>query len=417
MGRKILETAGCFILFLVMVELVIYFLAPIYDFPAPQPFSGDRFYNPYKGMDSTQWRKANFHFHTKAWGGLTSGRHNTHEAFYQTYKTLGYDAAQISNYQSIDDFYKDSSFYVPVYEHGFGIRKKHQVLIGARKVLWLDYSLVQNVNHKQHILNCLRPNAEIVAIAHPDWENGYSFDDMHRLTNYDLVEALDANWRSIPQWDAALSAGHPVFILADDDAHDIANPYEIQRMCTYINAPSVRGEELIQSLKTGKAFGAEIFMGEGETFTQKVKHAREVPVVNSVVMKSDTLLVSVSERPLKVTFIGQDGEIRKIVRLKDKAWYKFKPEDTYIRTEIQFLKYYRYPQVGAGTLFYLNPVFRYNGEKPSNALQAGINWPRTLIQRILGIGSIIGLAVAAYYARRNRKKKDSPMTSDKSTMR
>lgn len=405
MGRKILKAFGWFILLLLVVELVLYFLAPVYDFPSPKPFTGDRFYNPYQGMDSSQWKKANFHFHTKAWGGLTSGRHNTHEAFYQTYKALGYDAPQISNYQSIDKTFADSSFYIPVYEHGFGVRKKHQILIGARKILWLDYSLVQNIHHKQHIINRLRPGNEIVAIAHPDWERGYSFDDMARLTNYDLVEALDANWRSIPHWDAALSAGRPVFLLADDDAHDIADPYEIQRICTYINAKENKGDQLVKALKEGKAFGAEIYMGEGETFAQKASHAKEIPVVESVVMRSDTLHVAVSERPLKITFIGQNGEIRKVVRLQDQAWYKFAPEDTYIRTEIQFLKYHQYPHVGPGTLFYLNPVFRYDGEKPHNTLQAEINLPRTWIQRILGLGSLIALTAALFFLKRTKTQK------------
>jgi hypothetical protein len=78
---------------------------------------------------------------------------------------LGYDAAQISNYQSISNAFADSAFNVPSYEHGFGIRKKHHLLIGARKVLWFDYPLYQNINHKQHMLNLLRPLSDIVAMV------------------------------------------------------------------------------------------------------------------------------------------------------------------------------------------------------------------------------------------------------------
>ena len=400
--RNILKGIWFLFLALLSAELVIYFLVPVYDFPPPQPFSGEQFFNPYRGMDSTHWRKANFHFHTRAWGGLTSGRHNTNEAFYNTYKALGFDAPQISNYQSIDDSFKDSAFYIPVYEHGFGVRKKHQILIGAHRVLWLDYSLVQNLGHKQHMLNLLRPDNDIVAIAHPDWEEGYSLNDMQYLTNYDLVEALDHNWRSIPQWDAALSAGRPVYILSDDDAHDIRNPYQIQRMCTYINSPTNRGTDLVHALKAGMAFGADIYMSTGETFTQKAINARTIPQVNSVEVKGDTLWVSVSGKPLKITFIGQFGEPRKIVRLANRAWYRFKPEDTYIRAEILFLKYHMFPAVGTGTTFYLNPVFRYNGTTPANPLLAEINWPRTWILRILGFGSMLALLAAGWYVSRGR---------------
>jgi len=121
--RNILKGMWYLFLMLLGIELIIYFLAPVYDFPGPRPFSGVMLYNPYQGMDSLNWHKANFHFHTRAWGGLTSGRHNSNEAFYYTYKALGYDAPQISNYQSIDESFKDSSFYIPGYEHGFGVRK------------------------------------------------------------------------------------------------------------------------------------------------------------------------------------------------------------------------------------------------------------------------------------------------------
>ena len=159
---------------LAFIELLIYFAVPIYDFPIPQPFSGSKIYNPYQGMDSSQWRKTNFHFHLRAWGGLTSGRGNTAQQFWSTYKKLGYNMSSVSDYQRINAFNKDSSFYIPAYEHGFSVRKKHQILVGARNVLWFDYSLFQNINHKQHIINLLRPDNEIVGLAHPGWENGYS---------------------------------------------------------------------------------------------------------------------------------------------------------------------------------------------------------------------------------------------------
>jgi hypothetical protein len=386
------------------MELVIYFMVPIYDFPVPEPFSGEKFFNPYEGMDSTRWKKANFHFHANAWGGLTSGRKNTVEEFWKTYKKLGYDVPCISDYQKINTFNRDSAFYIPTYEHGFGIRKKHQMLIGARKVLWLDYSLFQSRNHKQHILNLLRGQSEIVAIAHPDWEGGYSPADMKQLSNYDLIEVLDNNWRSVPLWDAALSSGHPAFILADDDAHDIHDPYQIGRCCTFINSPSLHSADLIKALKGGKAFGAEIYMSTGETFEQKAARAGQIPVLKSVEMHSDTLWVNTSREAVKFVFIGQNGKTKKLVRFKNRAWYKFQPEDTYIRTEIMFFNHYG----GAGTIFYLNPVFRYNGIHPENALRAEINYPRTWILRLLSVPSLIFLIVFAIFRRTRKEKKDIP---------
>ncbi len=396
----ILIFSGCFLLF----ELILFFATPIYDFYQPGPFSGNQWFNPYKEMENTQWRKTNFHFHTRAWGGLTSGRNNTHDEFYKTYKRFDYDAPQISNYQRIDKFFKDSSFYIPVYEHGYGLQKKHQLLIGSKKVLWLDYPLYQNVHHKQHIINLLRGDNDIVTLAHPDWENGYPLDQIGYFSNYDLLEVLNHNWRSELQWDSVLSSGRPVFMIASDDGHNIGNPSEIQRCVTYINAKTVDRKTLINSLKTGNAFGAEIYQMDNESFDRKVELAKEIPILNSVTIRNDTLRIAVSEKAFKFNFIGQGGQIKKIMRLTDTAWYKLKPEDTYIRTEIIFIKKFNFPYVGQGTRFLLNPVFRYDGKQPSNILTAEINLPRTWILRIFGYGSLIALLCFILYMRRKRKK-------------
>jgi hypothetical protein len=394
---KFFKWTGYLILTLLFIEFLIYFIVPVYDFPVPRPFSGKHIHNPYEGMDSTAWKKTNFHFHLRAWGGMTSGRGNTGELFWNTYRKLGYTLSAVSDYQKINRFNKDSVFYIPAYEHGFGIRKKHQLLIGAKKVLWMDYSLIQNLNHKQHILDLLRPNSEIVALAHPDWEGGYSDRDVQCLTNYDLMEVLDANWRSVPLWDAALSAGRPVYIVADDDAHDILDPYEIGRCCTFVNSGSIAGDALIRSLKNGKAFGAEIYMPDGQSFEDKAKYAKEVPLLNSLTVTNDTLRVRVSTKAIRIVFIGQNGKAKKISYYTDEASYAFQPEDTYIRTEIRFYN----PFGGPGTIFYLNPVFRYDDPLPTNEMKAEINWPRTWIFRLFSIPALFFLAFLFIY-RRNK---------------
>jgi hypothetical protein len=405
---KFFSITAWLIVGLLILELLLYFTAPVYTFPPPRPFTGDKIYNPYQGMDSSCWRKANFHFHMRAWGGLTSGRHNTDGEFWSTYKKLGYDVPCVSDYMRINKFNQDSLFYIPVYEHGVGIRKKHQVLIGAKEVLWYDYSLFQNLSHKQHILDLLRSRSEVVAIAHPDWEAGYSLRDLTFLSNYDLLEVLDANWRSVPQWDAALSSGHPVYILADDDAHDISDPYQVGRCCTFINSRTLHSGDLMKALKEGRAFGAEIYMSDGETFEQKAIHAKNIPELRSVEVRNDSLFVSASREAFKFIFIGQNGKTRKVTMGVRSASCKILPEDTYIRTEIIFLNQYNAP----GTIFYLNPVFRYKGQEPGNPLRAEINYPQTWILRLISIPSLIVFLVFCFYTRkkwRQRKEvKDEP---------
>jgi len=403
---KVIRWFAYLLLLLLVFEALLYFWVPVYDFPEPKPFSGDKFFNPYEGLDSIGWKKCNFHFHSREWWGLTAGRNNTALEVYRVYKQmLKYDAPQISNYQSISKDFRDSAFYVPSYEHGFGIRKKHQMLIGAKKVLWLDYSLVQNLNHKQHILNMLRPLSDIVAIAHPDWEGGYSTGDMKYLSNYDLIEVLDNNWRSVPQWDAALSSGHVAWILADDDAHNIENPYQIQRCATYINSPVLKGDSLVRSLKCGRSYGIDIYMGNNWTFKQKADGAGKIPKLRCVTMKGDTLKVSVGGEVFKVMFIGQDGKIRKSVYGDTSLWYRFTAADTYIRTEITFIAHHEPPAIGMGDIMYLNPVFRYDGRVRSNDLQAEVNWPRTWIFRFMSFGSVLAILWVVFRLRKNRKSR------------
>ncbi len=392
-----------FFLAIIVAVMLIYFIAPVYDFPVPKKFSGDTYYNPYAGCDKPDWKKANFHYHSRAWGGITSGRENNYEDFYRIYRTgLGYDYPEISNYQWIDPHFRDSAFYIPCYEHGLNAMKKHQLMVGARKVLWFDYPVYQNLNHKQHILNILRDQGDLVTLAHPDWQGGYSKEDLKFLTNYDLIEVLDANWRSVPLWDAALSAGRPAFILADDDAHDLGNPMEVGTCCTFIYSDEPGRQALMLALKEGRAFGADIYNDGGETFDTKAVKAQHFPSLEYVKMKGDTLCVKVSTKAFRFTFIGQNGKIRKLHRYADSAFYVFDPGDTYIRTEIAFFNRYK----GPGTTYYLNPVFRYSGERPDNSLKAEVNGIRTWIFRLFSIPSLfvlIGLII--WYQRKRQLRK------------
>lgn len=371
---------------IVALQAWFYFTAPIYFFEPPKPFSGDRWYNPYAGMDSTQWKKANFHFHTREWGGITAGKGNTNEEFWRVYKSLGYDVPMISNYMRISRYNQDSAFYLGVYEHGIGVRKKHQIVIGTNRVLWRDYSFFQNLNHRQHIINLLRESSDLVALAHPGWDNGYPAKSIGMLSNYDLLESLDGNYRSIPQWDSALSAGRPVWLLADDDAHDITDPGEIGVCVTFINAKRNEKSQLVDALKAGRSYGADVFREKTETWEEKIRyHTMQMPRVDAVEVQDDTLRVRVSDTAMKILFIGQHGAARKEVRNASGAWYALQPSDTYVRIQIIFYN----PKKEAGTKFYLNPVIRYNGDRPVNVLTASVNTERTWIFRVLSFGSLV----------------------------
>ncbi|MCD4745315.1 MAG: hypothetical protein K8R58_03355 [Bacteroidales bacterium] len=377
-----------FLLIVFVLILIQYLICPVYKFPKTKVFSGNKIFNPYQNIDSTKWKKANFQVQSYAWFGITDGRKNSNKAIDSIYKYLGYDIITTSDYQKINSYGNEEKTYIPVYEHGYGIRKNHQVLIGSKKVLWRDFPVFQNIHHKQHIINLLRNDNDLVYIAHPRLRGSYTTDDMKYLTNYDGIEVLNNFRTSLEHWDTALSSGHYVTILSNDDAHDITNPDEIGHRCTFINVNNLTKKNIIIALKKGLAFGADIYRPLGETFEQKAEKAKKIPIINKVKISTDTLYVELSEKAEKFRFIGQNGQIKKTVMDTKNAFYKILSEDTYIRTEIIF------PD---RTTFYLNPVFRYYGEKPEKIQTAIVDTYKTFIFRIISFATIIFLAINIFY--------------------
>ena len=395
--RFLFKALGALILLLLVVFFVIYAIAPVYQFPEYKSFAGDKIYNPYRDTDSSVWKKGNFQVQSRVWGGITDGRTNSNEAIQTIYGLLGYDIIVTSDYMKINRFGEDEPGYIPTYEHGYGIRKTHQVCIGSEKVNWVDYPFYTNKHHKQHILNILRKNNQIVAIAHPSLRGGHTLEDMRILTNYDLIEVLNELKSSIEHWDAALSSGHRAFILSNDDAHDIFDPSEVGRKCTFVNAPSGRGPEVIQALKRGRAYGMDIGYTPGSDFVERAEIHKYLPQLDWVRVVKDTLLVKVSKKAKLISFIGQNGIIKSTVADTNQAMYKITPSDTYIRTEIAY---------NDRTIMYLNPVFRYSGAAPADPEMPTIDQSKTWVQRgVALIITIIVLLIVSRLMRGGPKKK------------
>ncbi|HOF81103.1 MAG: hypothetical protein WBH71_03725 [Bacteroidales bacterium] len=371
---------GCiFRLFLLLITLIIvvffivYAVAPVYEFPAPTPFSGKVINNPYHKLDTALWRKGNFQVQSKVWMGLTDGRKNEAKAIYAVYHQLDYDVVAITDYMKINRFEKDKEGYISAYEHGYGLWKTHQVCLGTNHITWLDYPFYQTLSHKQHILNTLKRHCEVLAIVHPKVRNGYDLNDMKFLSNYDLLEALSHYAISLNYWDLALSSGHPVYIISNDDSHDVLDPTKVGRYCTFFNSKSLQEDDVLSALKSGRAFGAYVNMLEGADFYQKAEDHRNIPILQSVEVENDTLTVIVSEPAAAITFIGQNGIIRKIVSNSPTASYHISDNDQYIRTEILF---------NNNTHFYLNPVIRHNGEGPYKPQAPNVNYTKTWLLRV-----------------------------------
>lgn len=357
--------------FVTLVTLTSIFV-PFYSFDEPEPFQGDYLHNPYQDMNPNNWIQANFHAHTRQYGGLTNGRVNTNEMVDSVYTSLGFNHVGISDYNKINYYDSANPSYIPAYEHGYGIFKIHQLCIGAEKVRRLDFFAFQNLNMKQHTLNRLEKQTRLAIPAHPSFvKKGYLVEDMKYLSNYKLMEVLNGFRISTVHWDTALSNGHLVYLIGNDDSHDVTDVTDVATRFTMINSPENEAEQLLTSLENGNAYAVDFPIDRKETLEQKIKRLKKnLPYITQVELKGDTLLIAADKNISKIRFIGQNGKELNTQKNIKTAFYVIQPEDNYVRTELRFKD---------GTTLYLNPITRHDNNNIVKQRLDHINYPKTII--------------------------------------
>lgn len=313
-----------------------YLTTTIYDFDEPKPFSGAKWLNPYQSLGEERI-KANFHAHSCAWKSLTYGK-NTPENMRNGYKKKGYDIAAISNYFSLDTTGKQNdSLYIPVYEHGLNVFKSHCLVLNPQDISYCDYFLFQSTSHQQKVIEKIKAQKGIVALAHPEFNNGRSLEDMKYLQHYDLIEVLNHFRISDAHWDMALSNGKLAYLLANDDSHS-TDADEMGRVWTVILSPEKTKDQALNSLLQGKAFGVYTEYNECENDFV------------SCDLKNDSVDVRFGLPADTILFIGQGGSVKQKVVNADHAVYKLRKADTYIRVIAK----------NRESRIYLNPIVRYD---------------------------------------------------------
>ena len=355
--RYILYLVGFCVAILVAMNLFV----PVYIYDEPVPFHGDYLLNPYQDIDSTYWKCCNFHGHTRQYGGVTNGRANGNAVYDSMYRLFGYDHVGISDYNKVNSFEngKDPG-YIPGYEHGYNVWKTHQVCLGTKKVRRIDYFFYQTLSHKQHMLNRLAKQNKVVAVAHPSFVDGsYNVRDMKYLSNYKILEVLNGFVNSPEHWDMALSNGHLVYLIADDDTHNVLKVNDIALRITYLNAKDNDADQLYDALLSGMAVGIDFDLDRQEAMDHKVaRFKRDIPYLYSARLDGADFCVSVSKSIQNVRFIGQNGDMLKerYYNQEDsvtKTFYNIQPSDQYVRTVLTFHD---------GTKMWLNPVTRHESE-------------------------------------------------------
>ena len=330
----------------------------------PQPFAGPALWNPYAHLAGT-WQKANLHAHGRAWGGVTNGTQSDEDVV-QAYKRRGYAVAGVSNYASIAAFHGVDT--LPLYEHGYNIPKGHQLAIGARGVVWLDFPFWQTLNQKQYIIDRVGAAAELVSVNHPN--TAYTDDDMRNLTGYQLMEIVNGPFPVEDLWDAALSSGHVVWALGNDDAHDVTNLRRTFIAWNMIDAPSASNGDIVSALRQGRTYAVSLVGDKADA------------ALKSVEVADSTMTIASTGVPATYLFVGQDGAVRGTANQVMEATYTFAATDTYIRTVI------RTPNM----VMYINPVMRYDGSKlpsPLSTVDGASTWLHRAI--VLVVSALIGL--------------------------
>ncbi|HWV33783.1 MAG TPA: hypothetical protein VN038_29210 [Dyadobacter sp.] len=359
--RIILLAFGSWVLWLFVSQFLF---CPRYQFNAPIPFEGPVLYNPYDSVSSSRWIKCNFHAHSHAWEGVTNG-HGTAADIHSAYKALHYGVHCVSNYHHIDTTHCNHANYLPAYEHGYNIRKTHQLVLGSNQVQWLDYLFQQSAHNKQHVLNHLYGPDNAVILNHPALKNGYTTEDLTQLTNYDCMEVLNPSVTSTAQWDAALSAGKRVFIVGDDDIHDVISKKRLGTRCTFVNVRNNSAREVIHALKTGQSYG--VIVGENQ------RHDG-IPQLQSLTVRHDTIQALMTQPANEVIITGQNGKVLALGRHTDRVSYRITPDDRYARLTFKYAN---------GTEILLNPVFftPKNGYQPMPVYE---NFNETMFFRSIG---------------------------------
>lgn len=331
---------------------------PRYEFPPPTPFKGDRWYNPYAGYRGGGLL-ANFHAHSEVWGGLTFGDTPRHE-LYALYKDRGYDVIGISDYMSIAPPQSAGDIYLSAYEHGYTPGRHHQTVIGASRVSWFDYPLGGSVDQKQDVLDRLRPQAQFLVVNHPTKADSYAIEDFAELTGYDAVEVASKYgvWEDF--WDAALSAGRPIWGVASDDGHaSVEEGVGSHIGIAYLEIHSVERTSL----------GVLAALHAGRFHAVYTRDGKPGVALELCELEGDQLHVRVGERADLIRFYGQNGRLLRAEHNRAEAFYTVSPDDSYVRVEVQVL--------ARKAMLYLNPLIRWDGvalPKPEARFLVGRSW-------------------------------------------
>ena len=254
-----------------------------------------------------------------------------------------------------------------VYEFGYALSGTRYLCLGYEKERKIDYPFLQSIHYKQFNIDKLNKITRLVALAHPT--KGFKKGELTHLDHYRMMEVLSPDDNSLFYWDIALSNGHRVNIIATGKNHSTVTIGD--------NDP----KSVYDALESGNSYAV--------TYTGSLIN---LPELQSVTLRDDTLFVAVSAKAKEMRFIGQNAIVKQRLNDVSEGFYHFEPDDTYIRTEIEFEK---------GNTLYLNPLVRHGYQYFFDLNKAKVMVGRTYLMWAVYIVVVLAFARLIFI-----KKKD-----------
>ena len=339
---------GVLLIFISYKTLEQYVWSWHYVYAPPIPFHGDSIISPYQGVNTNNVQVANFHAHTK--NGILNGK-GTPIDLNSKYDSIGVNIHPVSQYHNIDTSGLSNTGYIPVYEHGYNIGKTHQLVIGADKVINKDFIFFQTLHNKQEILERLSFDSNnVVVLTHPSLNQGYTIKDLKYLHFYDHLEILSPYANSTSYWDTLLSAGKKIFVVANDDTHDVFNNNELGRFVNLIYSPDNNAQNVIKSLKNGSHAVVWLPQKTGESLIDKRKKIENIKqVFQKMEIRDSSLCLSFSRNVDTLFSFGDSGRLLQLKQSVSSTTFTLPSNLTYVRVEARFKN---------GTKLLFNPVFK-----------------------------------------------------------
>ena len=378
--KKIFLFAAKTVLAIILIALLAVIatsISPIYEFKAPEPFSGPDVFNPYRHLDTAHcWKRANFHTHTKVEGLLNECAQWPDEV-HDALSRFGYDIITFSNHNALTEHPFDSTLQVDVYEHGYNLFKYHKLVFGSEKVNRFDHLVPIFPSQKQFQIDLLSRDSDFITMNHPLRVRGTTKDLMEKIGGYELIELDSGISTENEYWDSALSAGRYCFGLANDDLHYPDRSDRIAIRCNLLSTPSAHYEDILKTLNEGGFYSMRLpDYGNGDWSVKREK-SRAIPQIEEISLTKSKIFIRFSEPATMVKVVGQGHTTLASSLDCDTIAYEMRASDPYARIIAHF------PE---GEVIYTNPFARYDAasqESPFDMRLPEVNILLTILFNLL----------------------------------